>query len=599
MSQLYNRLQTAGADLPWPPMLGGLILTVDNLRLSGMDPDECAAIAAELRTWSQHFAARDRLQLMRLSATLERCRRLAETYCNRILQLFPEQVERLGRALEVAEHARKVFAEADIRRHLVFQLSKLTALALKAVRALAELPPWDVIVPGQTCGRLFVASDPQQLSTSPDDTPAVILLREAQGDEELPRGLSAVVVGHSIPHLSHLAVRARQAGVVLVAAESTEEFDRLQASAGDWLELEATGELIRLAVKAACGSGSAAAFSPTPDRPGIAIGKVEMASAPGLLPLHQATAANAGSKAYGARLLEEIARQPSADFTTPRAAAIPFGILEQCWPQGSRQEKRYQRLVARLDSLSRQELEEALAELRAIIHRTDLPRRLTTAVQEHFSPRQKLMVRSSSNCEDLANLAGAGLYESVANVAPAAAATAIRKVWASLWTVRAALNRRELDIAHSEAHMAVLIQEMVAPQLAFILHTTNPVNRSSQEVYMELAVGLGGTLASAQEPGTPFRLNYRTADGCVETLNFASFSHALRAGRDAALVRSPVDYSQVRLTTDAGFRDDVGKRLGVIGKFVEKALGRPQDIEGVLRDEVVYLVQTRPQQGVG
>lgn len=599
VSRLYNRFEAAGEALPWAQVLTALTWTVENLHLSGLDEEECSAITVELRTWCAPFTAEERLPLLRLGATLDRCRRLAEAYCTRVLELFPDKVERLGRALGVAEHARRVFAEADIRRHLIFQLSKLTALALKAVRSRAGLPPWDVIVPGKAAGRLLAVPHLEQLPASPDSPPVAALLREAQGDEELARGIAALIVGHPIPHLSHLAVRARQAGVVLLAAENIERFDRLQAAAGGWLELDATADRVRLAVSAAGDrTGSSAAGRP-PVRPDIAVTAVEPASGPGLLTLDQASPANAGSKAYGARRLSELARQPGADFATPPGVVIPFGILEQCWQGRSRQKERYDALIGRLDSLPRDDFEKALAELRAIFDHLELPGELTAAVQERFSPRQRLMVRSSSNCEDLAELAGAGLYESVANVAPAQAAAAIRKVWASLWTVRAALSRKELGIAHHEAHMAVLIQELITPQLAFILHTTNPVTGRSDQVYMELAVGLGETLASAKEPGVPFRLLYRTSDRRVETLHFASFSHALEPAPDGTLIRSTVDYSGIRLTIDDPFRERVAKRLGAIGKFVEQALGGPQDIEGLILDDVVYLVQARPQQGAG
>ena len=45
--------------------------------------------------------------------------------------------------------------------------------------------------------------------------------------------------------------------------------------------------------------------------------------------------------------------------------------------------------------------------------------------------------------------------------------------------------------------MAVLVQQMVNSQFCFVIHTTNPVTDNSDEVYIELAVGQGETLASA------------------------------------------------------------------------------------------------------
>ena len=110
-------------------------LTVENLRLSGFDVEECLALKSELDFWRQRIEPRDRQKLIRLKATLDRCLRLAEVYCDKILELFPERVERLGRALGVADRTIKVFCEADIRSHLVFQLSKLVSILLKSIRA--------------------------------------------------------------------------------------------------------------------------------------------------------------------------------------------------------------------------------------------------------------------------------------------------------------------------------------------------------------------------------------------------------------------------------------------------------------------------------
>ncbi len=141
LSQLINHFEASEDGMPWLPALYALALTVENLRLSGFDAMECQAVESELNFWRQRFEPRDIQELIRLKATLDRCGRLAEVYCDKILALFPEKVERLGRALGVAEHAIKSFCEADIRSHLIFQLSKLVALFLKSIRTDAALSP--------------------------------------------------------------------------------------------------------------------------------------------------------------------------------------------------------------------------------------------------------------------------------------------------------------------------------------------------------------------------------------------------------------------------------------------------------------------------
>ena len=59
-----------------------------------------------------------------------------------------------------------------------------------------------------------------------------------------------------------------------------------------------------------------------------------------------------------------------------------------------------------------------------------------------------------------------------------------------------------------------------------------------------------------------------------------------------------VDYSRIALSCDAVARERLGRRLASIGQVVERAFGKPQDIEGVVVGEEIYLVQARPQQGL-
>lgn len=76
-----------------------------------------------------------------------------------------------------------------------------------------------------------------------------------------------------------------------------------------------------------------------------------------------------------------------------------------------------------------------------------LPAQLTKDIQNVFSSTQgsMLICRSSANVEDLAGMSGAGLYDSIPNVAadkPEDISQAVAAVWASLYTRRAVLSRR-------------------------------------------------------------------------------------------------------------------------------------------------------------
>src|SRR5690606_33300532 len=83
----------------------------------------------------------------------------------------------------------------------------------------------------------------------------------------------------------------------------------------------------------------------------------------------------------------------------------------------------------------------ALEELRAAIQAAPLEPATLDAIYKRVRLRlggRGVFVRSSTNAEDLPGFNGAGLYDTVANVVgKRALGEAIKKVWASVWTLRA------------------------------------------------------------------------------------------------------------------------------------------------------------------
>jgi phosphoglucan,water dikinase len=145
--------------------------------------------------------------------------------------------------------------------------------------------------------------------------------------------------------------------------------------------------------------------------------------------------------------------------------------------------------------------------------------------------------------------------------------------------------------------MAVLVQELVVPDLSFIMHTVNPLSGKRSEALVELAVGLGETLASSSLPGGPYRLVCDRESGSARLSACADFSVALRPAPHG-IAEERLDYSQVPLSADPEAAPRLGGRLARIASFLEEQLGRPQDVEGACVGEEVHVVQARPQQGL-
>ncbi len=235
------------------------------------------------------------------------------------------------------------------------------------------------------------------------------------------------------------------------------------------------------------------------------------------------------------------------------------------------------------------------------------------------APGARFAVRSSSNGEDLEDLAGAGLYDSVIGVGAEGLAAAVRQVWASLWTRRAALSRAAARIPQNAVRIAVLLQEALAPDWSFVLHTADPVSGRRGEVSMEIAVGLGETLASANQPGRPYHLT-APENGEPRIVSCADYSFAARAGQNApalqeagregekpaggagasgqagaGLTAERVNYARVPLSRDPGALTALATKLAAIGRALDRAAATAFDIEGAVCGETVFIVQARPQ----
>lgn len=293
--------------------------------------------------------------------------------------------------------------------------------------------------------------------------------------------------------------------------------------------------------------------------------------------------------------------QIPATFQVPAGAVIPFGSMELALAQSNSMET-FKSILEKIETAKvGVELDELCKQLQELVSSLQLTQDIIDNLGTIFPEDARLIVRSSANVEDLAGMSAAGLYDSIPNVSlrnPIAFGNAVCKVWASLYTRRAVLSRRAAGVLQKDASMAVLVQEMLSPDLSFVLHTFSPTDQNDKSVEAEIACGLGETLASGTR-GTPWRLSSGKFDGLVQTLAFANFSEELRvlaAGpADGEVAHLTVDYSKKPLSIDPKFREQLGQRLCAVGFFLERKFGCPQDIEGCVVGDDIYIVQARPQ----
>jgi phosphoglucan,water dikinase len=598
LSQMLNSFEGSEPKRSGAELLEPLRFSIRNLSLSGIAAGECGAIIAELNAWTKNLDPNEREQLLRLRATIERCRRLAETYSEQIIGSLLSRSEELGKAVGVQENAIRVFCEAEIRRHLIFQLSKLASTLLRRLGEALELPGWDVLVSGQAVGRVKLFDKLEELADDGSE-PIIAVLNRAEGDEEISKAVKGILLAHEIPHLSHLGVRARQAGVVFVGVNDPANLQPLQKLRDQSIRLDAAPDKVEWKIVEGTEIEKTGKTRAIHRVPPSKISSVAICDGdPLILPAERVTADKGGQKAFGLRKLTELSADDENGFLVPTALVVPLGAMEKVLSSNRELSARYRKSADKLGANALHEIEATNDHLRKLINQLEIPDEIASAVIKTFKPDDRLMVRSSANCEDLEDFAGAGLYESVPNVRPTEVAVAVRRVWSSLWTRQAVLSRKQAEIPHEHVQMAIIIQHLIAPDYSFVLHTVNPLSHNADEVYAEIAVGLGETLASAASRGAPYRLVCNKKLGEVQTLAFANLSYALRAASKDGVTRELLDYSRVSLSRESELRKEMGRRLAKVGSVVENEFGKAQDIEGAIVGNKIYLVQSRPQQGL-
>ena len=192
-------------------------------------------------------------------------------------------------------------------------------------------------------------------------------------------------------------------------------------------------------------------------------------------------------------------------------------------------------------------------------------------------------------------------------------------VWASKFNERAFLATKKIGVSLHQVFMAVLVQEIIPAEYAYVIHTTNPTNGEENEVYVESCLGLGEALVSKM-PGQAFSFTYdkNTHESKINSypnkpiglkakgfiFRSDSNSEDLPGFAGAGLFDSypmhetsefRIGYNREKLFTDKQFRINFMNNIGQIGVKIEELYKmNAQDIEGAYFGGKFFVVQTRP-----
>ncbi|MDI9864662.1 PEP/pyruvate-binding domain-containing protein [Flectobacillus sp. DC10W] len=173
-----------------------------------------------------------------------------------------------------------------------------------------------------------------------------------------------------------------------------------------------------------------------------------------------------GAKANNYALIHELLGE---EYVLP-AYAIGFKPYMDLLTQGADKEINF--FLSKKSTLNKSEKQKALARIRSVITKSNpsvaMLESLRGILNKYYAGK-KVKLRSSTNCEDLPQFNGAGLYTSKGfNVADndKVLAEKITKVYASLWNDEAFEEREYFGIDHKKVAMAILVSPAFVDEYA-------------------------------------------------------------------------------------------------------------------------------------
>ena len=201
-------------------------------------------------------------------------------------------------------------------------------------------------------------------------------------------------------------------------------------------------------------------------------------------------------------------------------------------------------------------------------------------------------VRSSMGNEDLSDNSCAGKYVTILDVEKEDIFDTIQKVFES---VEANINK------------AVIVQPMLYSEVSGVIFTADPI-LNNDDIVIESILGIGENIVSGEFTPDTYKINRNTNEIKEEIIQDKSFSYILTDcpytgykillntirsrvviyNGNSALVSVDVNDKKKKLLTKKQIETIVE-----ISKNIEKIFANPQDIEYGIKDNKLYILQTR------
>jgi len=230
---------------------------------------------------------------------------------------------------------------------------------------------------------------------------------------------------------------------------------------------------------------------------------------------------------------------------------------------------------------------------------TDIKDEIKTAYdnfRQKLTGELRFAVRSSANIEDGDRFSFAGqadtfLFRKSLNDI----IYSVKACWSSLFNPRALLYLSQMNKLHkttklNEIYMAVVIQQMISSEISGVLFTVNVLNNNIKEMLINSTWGLGEALANNCVIPDTLIINkstyniIKTIIGKKEKTVIPDYAHST-----TKLIKTSRKLQKICCLNKKNI-----KKICEIGNTIEQLYNCPQDIEWTIKDDELFILQTRP-----
>ena len=557
-----------------------------------------------------------------MDAALDSVSLAMEFHMDTLCSLVQRPADYIGFSGEVDDVWLDNFGEEVVRGHSMFAVSKIHAECVGIIRKAAQRSAWMVVSHGAPelslfAGRVTIASLEDLQGQDFSATPMVLMSAKLGGLEDIPPGVTAVLTAGPVDLLSHIAIRCRQMGVLLAAMTDPGGWAELMALSGTLVKVDVVGEEVVIkesdlgvaASTTVAGPSTGhyieeiiARLAPNANSPEWLVGPDQYRD--GVVGRKSQNLSHLGFSTTLASYAMLSTTMKAGELKVPGSRAIPFSGFDR---------------ALRADAATLDKVALASAAVAVADESGDFKLR-----RDALEVLRDVIVYQLKMPSEIAPHLAAAAAAYGGEVSVQQLYKAVKKVWASKWNERAYLSRKASGVEEEELCMAVLLMELVPADYSFVIHTCNPLNGNTGEVFGEVCIGLGEALVG-NEAGSAMSFVAAKTKGfpsIVKSLPSKPVSHHPPEGRTTVIARSDsngedlegfagaglyesvtvdptvtkvIDYSDEWLVWDEKRRTALIAKLSELAVAIEIEMGGPQDIEGCIVENTVYILQSRNQ----